>query len=167
MNKKQLKAVLANILLPLGYTGTKDMFFHRIGDIFLIVDLFKSPHGGSFTVNIGMYVDEGGNLTQPPPFHQTHLPITLEWLVPKTICAELVSALNFELAMKDEARSTLISSAFVQYGLPFLNSLSTIEGIADYLSPEKRNFAGVTLALREIISQRTGRDYRLPELPKK
>ncbi len=49
MNKKQLKSAFADVLLPLGYAGVKDMFFLHIGDVFLIVDLEKSSFGGSYT----------------------------------------------------------------------------------------------------------------------
>jgi hypothetical protein len=158
VNKKQLKSVLAGVLVPLGYTCVKDTFFRRNGEVFLIVDLEKSPFGGSFDVNIGIYVDEGGELAQPPPFHQTHMIQRLPAIATQTVRNTLVPALDLETAIRDNERSATIASALEQYGLPFLNSLSTLQAIADYLSPERRNFAGVTLALREIIKRRTGRE---------
>jgi hypothetical protein len=161
MNKKQLKAVIADVLLPLGYTAPRDMFFRRIGDIFLIVDLDKSRFGGSFTVSIGLFVDEVAKLTQPPPYHETHMIQTLTRIAPQAVRDKLVPALNLEVPMKDHERSAIITSALEGYGLPYLTSLSTIEGIADCLSPDKRNMPLVTLALREIISRRTGRDYSI------
>jgi hypothetical protein len=158
MNKKQLKSLFTNLLLPIGYTCAGDMFFRRVGEVFLIVDLDKSRFGGTFTVNIGLFVDEGDKLTQPPPFHLTHMKQTLTTIAPQAVRDKLVPALNLEEPMKDHERSDIITAALEEYGLPYLNSLSTIEGIADYLSPENRNFAGVTLALREIIRRRTGRE---------
>ena len=154
MNFKQLKSVFANVLLPLGYTNVKNMFFRRIGDVFTIVDLQKSDFGGKYYINIGLFVDDGVNAAQPPPFYKTHLIQRLESIVPQAVRDTLVPALDLELPMSDSERSAVISNALKQYGLPYVDSLSTIEGIADYLSPEKRNFAGVTLALREIIRRR-------------
>jgi hypothetical protein len=164
MNYKELKEVFARVLLPLGYTATKNMFFRRIGEVFLIVDLQKSNFGGSYYVNIGLFVDEEAKLTQPPPFHKTHLIQRLESIVPQATRDKLVPALDLEVPMRADDRSAVITSAMEQFGSHYLNPLSTIEGIADFLSPEKRNFAGVTLALRSIISRRTGRDdVLLPE----
>ena len=166
MNKKQFKSVFADLLLPLGYIGVKDMFFRRVGDVFLIVDLQKSNFGGRYYVNIGLFVDDGANLTRPPPFHETHMIQRLESIAPQAVRNALVPALNLEEPMCAAERSAVITSALEQCGLPYLNSLSTIEGIADYLNPEKAKdlspdrpkAALVTLELREIIKRRTGHE---------
>jgi hypothetical protein len=164
MNYKELKSIFARVLLPLGYTAAKNMFFRRIGEVILIVDLQKSTFGGNYYVNIGLFVDEEVKLTQPPPFHKTHLKQTLTSIVPQVVRDKLVPALDLEVAMRADDRSDIITSAMVRYGLPFLTPLGSIEGIADFLDPQKRNFALVTLALRSIISRRTGRDdVLLPE----
>ncbi len=160
MNQKKLKAVFADVLLPLGYTNVKNTFFRRLDDVFTIVDLQKSNFGGRYYVNVGLFIDDGAKLTQPPPFHETHLIQRLEAIVPQSVRDTLAPALDLEVAMGATERSAVISNALEQYGVPFLNSLSTTEGIANYLRPENRNFAGVTLALREIISRRTGASNR-------
>lgn len=158
MNYKQFKTVFANVLLPLGFTNVKNMFFRRAGDIFAIVDLQKSDWGGDYFVNIGIYVADNEKLKQPPPFRNAHLKQRLEAIVPRPVCTKLLPALDLEIPMSAAERSLTVTTALEDYAVPYLNTLATIEGIADYLRPEKRNFAGVTLALREIIARRTGQE---------
>jgi hypothetical protein len=79
-------------------------------------------------------------------------------IMPQSVAETLVPASDLEVPMAAAERSAIITKMLEEYAIPYLNSLSTIDGIADYLSPEKRNFAGVTLALREINRRRTGRE---------
>lgn len=158
MNYKQFKSVFSDVLLPLGFTNVKEMYFRKTGQVFGIIDIQKSDWGGTYFINIGIYVDEGGHLTQPPPFHKVHLKQRLASIAPKPVGESPLPAFDLEVAMGAAERSAVIKNALVQYGVPYLESLSTLNGIADYLSPEKRNFAGVTLALREIVSRLTRGD---------
>jgi len=160
VNYKQFKSVFSNFLSPFGYKSTGNMFFRRTGEVFTIVDLQKSEFGGQYYVNLGLFVDEGGALAQPPPFYKTHLKQRLEskFIIPQSARNTLVPALDLEVPMAAAERSVVLTKALEQYAVPYLDSLSTIEGIADFLSPEKCNFAGVTVALREIIKRRTGVD---------
>jgi hypothetical protein len=159
MNYKEFKAVFASLLLPLGYANVKNMFFRRIGDVFSIVELQKSDWGGNYYVNLGVFVDEGGHLPQPPPIHKAHLQQRLEskFFIPQAVRETLVPALNLEVPMRAAERSAVISNALEQYVIPYLNSISTIEGIADYISPDRGNVAFVTLKLRDIIRRRLHR----------
>jgi len=161
MNKKDLKSVLAELLLPLGYVEARDMFFRQADDVFLTIHLEKSSFGGNFTVNIGIFVNADRKLKHPPPYHQTHLRQTLFTIAPQVVRNALIPALDLEVPMAAKERATVILDAIRNYALPFLDSLSTIEGIADYLSPARQNFAGVTLALRDIIKSRTGREQAM------
>jgi hypothetical protein len=158
MNYKQFKAVVGSVFVARGYTNVKSMFFRRIGEVFTIVDLQKSDFGGRYYINIGLFVDESGHSTQPPPFHKTHLKQRLASIVPQSVRDTLVPATDLEVSMSAAERSTVLTSALEQYAVPYLDSLSTVDGIADYLTPEAKNFAGVTLALRDIIRRRTGRE---------
>lgn len=165
MNKKQLKAVLASVFLPLGYSSVKNMFFRRVGEVFLIVNLDKSPYGESFMVDLGLYVDESGSLAQPPPYNKTHIIQPLTRIVSQDVRDALVPALDLELPMAAKERSDLISSVLEQHAVPYLNSLSTLEGIADRLVHWKYDSPIAKLELREILSRRTGRNvsvYRSP-----
>lgn len=163
MNQKDFRAIFASILVPEGFTSARNTFYRRLGNVFLIIDLQKSAYGGSYYVNLGLYVDEVG-LTAPPPFHRTHLMGRLESIVPKDARERLVPALDLEIPMNAEERSSIIREMMEQFGLPYLNPLATVDGIADFLSPEKKNYRGVTLALREVVSRLTGRtDGLLPE----
>lgn len=159
MNYKEFKAIFANLLLLHGYAHVKNMFFRRLGDVFTIVDLQKSDWQGSYYVNIGVFVDEGGHLPQPPPIHKAHLQQRLEseFFIPQSARDAIVPALNLEVPMKAAERSAVISNALEQYVIPYLNSVSTIEGIADYINPDKGNVAFITLALRDIIRRRLHR----------
>jgi hypothetical protein len=156
MNYEQFKAVFANALLPLGYANVKNTFFRRIGDVFLIVDLQKSDFGGSYYVNLGLFLDEGSSLMQPPPFHKSHLMQRLEAIISQSDRNELVPALDLEVPMAANKRTSLVMNAVEQHVLPYLTPLGTIEGIADHLRPGGAKPALVTLRLRDIIYRRTG-----------
>lgn len=163
MNFTQMKKVFASVLQPLGYQNRKGLFYRKNDDIFIMIELEKVTWGKSYNFNFGVYIDETGNLTEPPNAPLTpiaHVQSRIQFEVTQPLLGKYLRALRLTEPMSDEERAAVLKEALTQHVLPRLETVDSFDKIIAFFRPDNYRTFIPTNEIYEIIERRTGLDFR-------
>lgn len=146
---KRLEAEFNRILKPLGFSKKGKHWVREAAQCFSLVSLQKSQWGEQFYVNLGAFVKELDPQVTAPKESQCHLRVRLTHLLPDKTALE--RCLDFENEMAEEERLRIITSALRDYGLEWLKSAETLEGIRERLTEEATKGAAVSVRLKTLL----------------
>jgi len=146
---KRVEAEFNAILKPLGFNKRARHWVRETAQCFTLVNLQKSQWGDKFYVNLGAFVRQLDPQVTAPLEHHCHYRIRLTELVPDA--AALERGLDLENEVAEEERFEVISSALRDYGVPWLKSVETLEGMRERLAAGSDKGAAVHLSLRTLL----------------
>jgi len=146
---KRLEAEFTAILKPLGFSKRGKHWARATAQCFCLVNLQKSDFGDQFYVNLGAFVKQLDPQATAPLEHHCHYRIRLTRVVPDR--AALERCLDFENEVGEEERFKTINSALRDYGVGWLKSVETLEGIRERLIKGADKGAAVTLSLKTLL----------------
>lgn len=94
----------------------------------MLIEPQKSQYANRYFLNLGVYFSSLGDEKRLRA-HRAHVQARLESLVPKLMLSALEEALDFERPKGVQLRANIIGGALTNWGLPFLHSHSTLEGV--------------------------------------
>ncbi|HMP04169.1 MAG TPA: DUF4304 domain-containing protein [Gemmatales bacterium] len=156
MNRKILRQMISQVLEPHRFCSAKDMYYRRDGEVFLVLALDRPSFGGPFFIELGLFVDETGQLAHPPPVYLCHIRQQLTVIMPKKERISLIEALDLERAMPQADRSTIIRHSIESYALPFLEALNTVDKIVTLLNEGDPRVIPGTMILHDLLFKRMG-----------
>jgi hypothetical protein len=113
-------------------------------DTIQVVNLQKSPFGQRLYINLGVYVRQLGQESNPAQ-HNCHVQTRLEKVAAERYWNGIVSAES------DPAPSSDLIAAVLTDGIAWLNQVSTIEGIRSYIRSGGSKKGAVIASVRELI----------------
>ncbi len=146
---KRLEAEFTGILKPLGFGKRGKHWVRETAQCFCLVNLQKSDYGDQFYVNLGAFVKQLDPQLTAPQEHQCHYRIRLARLLPDRTVLE--RGLDFENEVAEDERFGIVGSALRDYGLPWLKSVETLEGIRERLAAGGEKGAAVHLRLKTLL----------------
>jgi hypothetical protein len=127
-NGKELYKFLDSIFIPNGYIRKKDTYYKHTEECICYFTIGKSPFGGRYDHAMGGFykpIYEGGS--DFPPYHKDHLRYSLEFLTNKEMVRNIFDLEKNDF--KENEREHLIRELIELYVLPFLDDISSREGI--------------------------------------
>jgi hypothetical protein len=146
---KRLEAEFTGILKPLGFNKREKTWVRETAQCFCLVNLQKSRWGRQFYVNLGAFVKQLGSQVTAPQEQHCHFRVRLTNLLSDK--AALERCLDFENEVAEEERLRTIGSALLHYGVEWLKSVETLEGIRERLVDQPQQGAAVTLSLKALL----------------
>lgn len=146
---KRLEAEFDGILKPLGFSKKGKHWVRETAQCFSIVSLQKSQWGEQFYVNLAAFVKELDPQVTAPKEPQGHFRVRLTHLLPDKTALE--HCLDFENEVPEEERLGIIGSALRDYGLEWLKSVETLEGIRERLTEGAVKGAAVSVRLKTLL----------------
>lgn len=146
---KSLEAEFTGILKPLGFSKRGKRWVKETAQCFSLLNLQKSQWGDQFHVNLGVFVKQLDPQVADPREHQCHYRIRLTNLLPDDTALE--RCLDFENEVDEGERLRTIGSALRDYGVGWLKSVETLEGIRERLTARAEKGAAVHLRLKVLL----------------
>jgi hypothetical protein len=129
-NEKELFAFVDRILKPAGLVRKKDTYYLNTPECTAYVVVAKSDYGGQYSIGMGGFLKSLlGKDNDFPPFYKSHLRMDIGLLTDKDNLKQIFDLENHEF-IKSE-RETKIGYVIEKFVLPFLNEISTKEGIIE------------------------------------
>ena len=150
-NSKKLQTILASVMKPLGFKKEGATWRKRNANSISVINLQGSQWGPSFYMNLGIYFLTVGDNEKPPEYH-CHLRTRLTELVPDR--QRLDDVLDLEKPIALTIRFEELVAAVVNYGLPWLQRVSTVEGAREYCKSSSAPW--VTADARELLGLSPG-----------
>lgn len=145
---KRIQRGLAPVLKARGYSKSGATWRKRNDLTIGVLNLQGSAWGPHFYVNLGIYFRALGDRDRPTEYH-CHIRTRLGELVPDR--SRLDALLDFETAFDEEPRIQEIVELIVEFGLPWLDAFSTIEGARERCDFRNRNGLWITVEAREFL----------------
>lgn len=146
---RRLEAEFNGILKPLGYVKRGKRWVRETAQCFCLVHLQKSDFGDQFYVNLGAFVKQLDPQVTAPLEHHCHYRIRLTNLLPNRIPLE--RSLDFEKEVAEEERLRTINAALRDYGVGWLKSMETLEGIRERLAKGPEVGSAVSVRLKTLL----------------
>lgn len=148
---KLLKDSINQTIKNAGFLKKTNSWYLHTPDVVLVVNLQKSDFGYKYYINFGVALKEFCDDHFPKENH-CHIRFRMEALVDIDQVNTLRSFLDLEnTSISDEQRNAEISSLIREKGLPRLNKLSTISGIAELLKSNSLERGFVHKIVREKV----------------
>lgn len=148
-NNKRFQQALADALKSRGFKKDgatwRSIHQHALG----VINLQGSQWGPSFYVNLGVYFPAIGSNSSPSEAH-CHIRTRLTELVPNR--SMLIELLDFEKPVPEDARNAELESAVVDYALPWLERVSTLDGAREYCNSLPARSPWVTADARKYLA---------------
>lgn len=162
MNKIELKKLMLSILSQYGFELKGNCFFRKMNDFVQFVYLDKSQYSNCFDIECGIHLQDIVYGRKTIPLHKMNMrvPFTTQ-IIDFETRRSLITALDFESSMQDQDRKAILERILTDLLMPYFSKLNTLEDIAHYIHPSGVNNLGVTLVMRDIITEKTGIDVRL------
>ena len=141
-----LSAQIAQPLKELGFTKKSDTWWRQSEDAVQVLNIQKSQFGERIYVNLGVYLKALGPETTPPE-RRCHVQVRLEQIADPELWNEIASA-----AADTEPTPALIA-AVVEDGSGWLNRLSTLAGVREFIESDASKHALVFASVRELVSK--------------
>ena len=153
-NNKWLQLALAPALKLRGFKKSGATWRKETGDAIGVLNLQGSQWGPSFFyINLEVYFRVLGDRDQPPEYH-CHIRTRLSELVPDR--ERLNALLNFEQPVEDNVRARELETLVLEHGLPWLDTVSTVEGAREYCSSQAPKSPWVTKEARAFLEATHG-----------
>lgn len=146
---KRIQRGLAPVLKARGYAKSGATWRKRNDETVGVLNLQGSAWGPLFYFNLGIYFRALGDHARPSENH-CHIRTRLGQLVPDQ--SRLNALLDFETPFDEGARIQEIVEIVVEFGLPWLDTLSTIEGVRERCDFRNRNDLWITVEAREFLN---------------
>jgi hypothetical protein len=131
-NNRLLQRVLAPALKRQGFKKSGATWWKDNGATIAVLNLQGSQWGPSFYINLGIYFRALGTLERPTE-SRCHIRARLEGLLPDRKERErMIELLDFDRPIPGHIRGPEIESLVLTVCLPWLETVSTIEGARDY-----------------------------------
>jgi hypothetical protein len=151
-NGKRLQQALASTLKLRGFKKAGATWRRESSEAISVLNLQGSQWGPSFYINLGVYFRALGERNQPAE-HHCHIRIRLSELVPDR--ERLHTLLDFEKPIQEGVRGQELERLVVQHGLPWLETVSTVEGARDYCKSQSQKSMCVTKEARAFLGRYT------------
>jgi hypothetical protein len=150
-----IKAAMAPVLREAGFRVQSTTWHKSCQDTILVVNLQGSRWGSRYYVNLAVWVRALGEALKPKEY-QCHVRCRATSL-PSEETARLEQALDLEdESLSPEARAACIAGFMRETALPFLDSLSTLEGIRSAFEARRLKGCFVHRQLKELPLWLTG-----------
>ena len=134
-----------------GFKVRSNTWHKQCEDTILVVNLQKSQWGPQFYINLAVWVRRLGDASAPKEY-QCHIRQRATSL-PDTRAKTLERALDLEdESMGMQEREACIDEFMRESAIPFLESLSTIEGIRLALEAQKLKGSLINRELKELLA---------------
>jgi hypothetical protein len=140
-NSKRMQRGLAPALKARGFAKTGATWRKQNDETVRVFNIQGSAWGPHFYVNLGIYFRALGDRDRPRENH-CHIRTRLSELVPDR--SRLNALLDFETAFDKDARIQEVVAHVVEFGLPWLDALSTIEGACERCAFRKSDSHWIT-----------------------
>ncbi len=150
-NKKDMYEFVDKLLIPEGYIRKKETYYKNNKETITIFVLDKSEFSGKFENLVGCFFKsmmEGRN--QYPKYYQNNLKFTLQNIVTKSLLVDKVFDLDNNSFDKNE-REKYINDLIIKYGLPFLDLISSSDGIIEAVKKYENLFYTIDVKLRKKL----------------
>jgi hypothetical protein len=139
-----------------GFKARGSTWYKQNKETILVVNLQKSQWGPQFYINLAVWVRQLGD--EPSPRESICHIRARATSLPSGSAKQLGQALNLEdESMSMERREALIAGFMRQEALPFLESLSTLEGIQSVLEQQRLKGCFISGPLEEMLAHRSKR----------
>ncbi len=131
-NGKDLYSFLDALFKPYGFKRKKDTYYLHSPETICFFSIGKSQFGGNFEHVMGCFLREiHPDIEEFPKYNKSDLKFSLRELAD----TELVkNVFDFEKrSFNDTQRETKIEELIINYAIPFLQDVSTVNGIRDSL----------------------------------
>ncbi|MBE7466314.1 MAG: DUF4304 domain-containing protein [Planctomycetes bacterium] len=152
-NNKWLQRVLGPAAKLRGFKKSGATWRKEAVDAIGVLNLQGSQWGPSFYINLGVYFRALGDHDQPSEYH-CHVRTRLSELVPDR--ERLNTLLNFERPVEDNVRARELEALVLKYGLPWLDTVSTVEGAREYCCSLVSKSPWVTKEARAFLESAHG-----------
>ena len=148
VNQKQLFDLIDKILKPHNYIRKRETWYLHTPECICFFTISKSLDGGSYGEAFGCFLKEVKVLTHNlefPDYTKSHLRISISFFVDKEIVEKAFDLENHEF--KNNEREEAIKHMIEQYVLPFLEGISSKEGLKKSIVkyPGLKNYMKLTL----------------------
>lgn len=134
-----------------GFKVRTNTWHKQCQDTILVVNLQKSQWGPQYYINLAVWVKQLGDVSTPKEY-QCHIRQRATDL-PDKRAKTLERALDLEdESMSMEQREACIDELMRESAIPFLESLSTVEGIRSALEAQKLKGCFVNRQLKELLA---------------
>jgi hypothetical protein len=140
-----LAAVIAPQLKAAGFRKKARTWWRHGDETIQVVNLQKSPYGERLYVNLGVYVTQLGSETSPPE-NRCHVQARLERVADSSRLAAISSA------EADATPTQPLVEAILVDGLAWLDGLSTLAGIRQYIESGGTSKGLVLATVRQLVS---------------
>jgi len=139
------------VLRETGFKVRTNTWHKQCQDTILVVNLQKSQWGPQYYINLAVWVKQLGDASTPKEY-QCHIRQRATDL-PDKRAKTLERALDLEdESMSIEQREACIDELMRESAIPFLESLSTLEGIRSALEAQKLKGCFVNRQLKELFA---------------
>ena len=152
-NNKRLQQSLAPALKQRGFKKSGATWRKESSEAIGVLNLQGSQWGPSFYINLGVYFHALGDRDQPTEYH-CHVRTRLCELVPDR--ERLNALLDFEKPVQENVRVQELETLVVDHGLPWLDTVSTIDGAREYSSSQAQKSPWVTKEARAFLEAAHG-----------
>jgi len=144
-----IQDALSDVLTQSGFRQRGDAWYRDVPVGMLVVELQKSEWGEQYYVNLGVYVRKLGQARRPKPF-QCHLNTRAE-VIDLSQQERWKELLDLETEVAPGRRQQDLKTLITSEMIPFLDSLSTEDGLRSAYSRGELSHAAVTLALKQHL----------------
>lgn len=155
-NGKALFDLIDSILKKEGYTKKKDTWYKSTEDCICFFSIEKSPYGGYYDHVMGCFLKElNATGTDYPIYYKSDLRYDLDLLADRELVKRVLDLENNEFA--GEEREFLIKELMEVYAIPFLQDISTKEGIRAAVQKYDGLVHHINVNARKLLSIKVSR----------
>ena len=149
-NSKELYIFLDSLVCPEGYVRKKDTYYRDHAEFIVCYAVGKSQWGGQYGSTMGcFYKAILKKKKEFPEFYQAHVRFSLQNFVDEGLVKRVFDLENNEF--KDEEREVLMKEFVELYVIPFLNEISTVEGLRMAMDKYKDLRYSTRTSIREAL----------------
>ena len=152
-NSRRLQQAVAPALKQHGFKKA-GATWRKLGDKAIgVLNLQGSQFGPSFYINLGVYFRALGDRDQPAEV-DCHVRTRLTNLVPDP--QRLNALLNLGKPVQEDIRGRELETLVIEHGLPWLNTMSTIEGARQYCRSQSPKSPWISKEARDFLETADG-----------
>jgi len=140
-----LSARIAPPLKALGFTKKSNNWWKQGPETVQVLNIQKSPDGERIYVNLGVYLKALGTEITPPE-RRCHIQERLEYVADPARWNEIAGA------VADAEPTPALIAAVLEDGCAWLNRLSTLAGIRDYIATDASRNTLVVASVRKLLA---------------
>jgi Domain of unknown function (DUF4304) len=146
-----VRDAMLSVLREAGFRVQSNTWHKSCQDTLLVVNLQKSQWGPQYYINLAVWVRQLGEALKPKEY-QCHIRERATSL-PSEEAKRLERALDLaDESLSPEERAACIAGFIKETALPFLDSLSTLEGIRSAFESQKLKGCFVHRQLKELLA---------------